>query len=149
MAAKYRQHGYQDRDRAEKPRGEPGERPAGKKIERPAKGDYSLGPRPVNMPGTRAVSRCSQCGTVLSGMPPGGLCPKCGFELHSCKQCNYFDPGSRFECMQPVPKRIEKKDARNDCSFYEMRVAREKETSTPARQRPNDARQAFENLFKK
>jgi hypothetical protein len=30
-----------------------------------------------------------------------------------------------------------------------MRVAREKETSTPASQRPNDARQAFENLFKK
>lgn len=76
-------------------------------------------------------------------------CPKCGFELHSCKQCMYFDPGSRFECMQPVPVRIAKKDARNDCQLYEMRVTREKETSTPAAARPTDARQAFENLFKK
>ena len=42
-----------------------------------------------------------------------------------------------------------KKDARNDCTFYEIRVTREKETSTPASLRPNDARQAFENLFKK
>ena len=67
-----------------------------------------MGPKPVNMPGTRAVSRCAQCGTVLQGMPPNGLCPKCGFELHSCKQCAYFDPGSRFECMQPVTKRIER-----------------------------------------
>jgi hypothetical protein len=31
-----------------------------------------------------------------------------------------------------------------------MRVSREKETSTPpSQQRPIDARQAFENLFKK
>jgi hypothetical protein len=51
--------------------------------------------------------------------------------------------------MQLVSKRIEKKDVLNDCTFYELRVSREKETSTPATLRPNDARQAFENLFKK
>jgi hypothetical protein len=150
VAAKYRQHGYQDRDRENKPR----EKPRGETTQKPApvppaRRDYSMGPKPVNMPGTRAVSRCAQCGTVLQQIPPAGLCPKCGFELHSCKQCMYFDPGKRFECMQPVPERITKKDARNDCTFYEIRVTREKETSTPATLRPTDARQAFENLFKK
>jgi hypothetical protein len=148
VAAKYRQHGYQDRDREEKPRKESGEKPA-PSPPKPAKNDYSFGPKPVNMPGTRAVSRCAQCGTVLPEIPPNGLCPKCGFELHSCKQCAYFDPGSRFECMQPVTRRVEKKDVRNDCTFYELRVAREKETSTPAPLRPSTARQAFDNLFKK
>jgi hypothetical protein len=154
VAAKYRQPGYQDRDREsnDKPRRESGENTE-KSVPKPsaplARRDYSMGPRPVNMPGTRAVSRCAQCGTVLDQIPPTGLCPKCGFELHSCKQCMYFDPGKRFECMQPVPERIVKKDARNDCTFYEIRVSREKETSTPAAQRPSDARQAFENLFKK
>jgi hypothetical protein len=145
VAAKYRQPGYQDRGREDKPREKPAEKPASV----PARRDYSMGPRPVNMPGTRAVSRCAQCGTVLQQIPSTGLCPKCGFELHSCKQCVYFDPGKRFECMQPVPDRITKKDARNDCTFYEIRVSREKETSTPAAQCPTDARQAFENLFKK
>ena len=151
MAAKYRQHGYQDRDRQDKdkPRREPGEKSGQQPASPPAKRDYSMGPKPVNMPGTRAVSRCAQCGTVLQSIPPTGTCPKCGFELHSCKQCMYFDPGSRFECMQPVTERIPKKDARNNCTFYEIRVTREKETSTPATLRPNDARQAFENLFKK
>ncbi len=156
--AKYRQHGYQDRDwesrskdsSGEKPRKAPPERKSG-----PPKWDYSLGPKSVNLPGTRAVSRCAQCGTVLAGgMTADGKCPKCGFELHSCKQCMYFDPGSRFECMQPVKERVAKKDARNDCPSYEMRVTREKETSTPASSlgsssRPSDARAAFENLFKK
>jgi len=144
--AKYRQPGYQDRDH------EPREKAPAKKAppERksgPPKWDHALGPRPVNLPGTRAVSRCAQCGTVLQGTP--AQCPKCGFELHSCKQCTYFDPGSRFECMQPIKERIAKKDARNECEFYEIRVTREKETSTPASLRPNDARAAFENLFKK
>lgn len=101
------------------------------------------------MPGTRQVSRCAQCGTVLQGIPPDGKCVKCGFELHSCKQCMYFDPGSRFECMQPIKERVARKDAANRCECYEIRVTREKETSTPAAAKPNDARQAFENLFKK
>ena len=99
MAAKYRQHGYQDRDREVKPRKESGEKPAPVP---PARRDYSMGPKPVNLPGNHAVSRCTQCGTVLQGMPPSEICPKCGFALHSCKQCAYFDPGSRFECMLQV-----------------------------------------------
>lgn len=123
--AKYRQHGYQDRDQeSRKGSGEQG--PREKSGAAQPKKDNTFGPRPVNLPGTRAVSRCTQCGTVLQGYPPTGQCPKCGFELHSCKQCMYFDPGSRFECMQPVKERVAKKDVRNDCAFYEIRVTRDK-----------------------
>jgi hypothetical protein len=138
---KYRQPGYQDR-REETPRG--------RSSDVPPKRENTFGPRAIQMAGTRNVSRCSQCGTVLQGLgDPVGACPKCRFELHSCKQCTYFDPGSRFECTQPIPVRIPRKDAKNDCTSYSIRVTREKETSTPAATRPNDARQAFENLFKK
>jgi hypothetical protein len=51
--------------------------------------------------------------------------------------------------MQPVKERIAKKDEGNECTFYEIRVTREKETSTPAAVRPSSARAAFDNLFKK
>src|SRR5437868_4331722 len=81
---KYRQPGYQDR--GDEPRKVGGEKSGSP----PPKRDNTFGPRPVNLPGTRAVSRCTQCGTVLQGSPPEGKCPKCGFELHSCKQCMYF-----------------------------------------------------------
>jgi hypothetical protein len=136
---KYKQRGYQDRG------DEPQKRSSS---ERPVKKD-TFGPRPIQMPGTRTVSRCAQCGTVLQ--PTDDLssrCSKCGFELHSCKQCTYFDPSSRFECMQPIPLRVVRKDQSNQCTFYSMRVMIEKETSTPGA-RVQDARQAFENLFKK
>jgi hypothetical protein len=62
--------------------------------------------------------------------------------------------------MQPILKRIPRKDQKNDCRFYEFRTTIEKDTapsapiagpSVSAEQvsRPRDARQAFEDLFKK
>jgi hypothetical protein len=135
---KYRQHGYQDS-------GGERQKPS---AERPVRKD-TFGPKPIQMAGTHTVSRCAQCGTLLTLVSePLGACPKCGFELHSCKQCSHFDPSSRFECTQPVPERIAKKDARNDCSFYSISVRVEKQTTTGSVSRPDDARRAFDNLFK-
>jgi predicted RNA-binding Zn-ribbon protein involved in translation (DUF1610 family) len=107
------------------------------------------GPRPLQMPGKRMVSRCAQCGTVIPtlGDPPA-QCPKCGYELHSCKQCTFFDPSARLECRQPISERMARKDVRNQCTFYELRTTVERETSSAAA-RVDDARKAFENLFKK
>lgn len=137
---KYRQHGYQDSG-VEKQ-----QRPA---QERPAARKDTFGPRAIQMPGTHTVSRCAQCGTILATVTePLGQCAKCGFELHSCKQCANFDPSQRFECLQPVPERIAKKDARNECRFYSISVRVEKQTSTGSASTPNTARQAFDNLFK-
>jgi hypothetical protein len=139
---KYRQHGYQDS-------GEQRQKASHEQAPARKDKDNTFGPRPVQMPGTHSVSRCSQCGTLLTMLSePLGQCPKCGFELHSCKQCTYFDPSRRFECMQPVPERIPKKDARNDCTFYSISVRVEKQTSTGLAAQPNDARKAFDNLFK-
>jgi hypothetical protein len=112
------------------------------------------------MVGTVMRARCSSCGAVLSpGFDPSGECPRCHVALHCCKQCVHFDTGKQFECTQPIPVRIPKKDARNDCTFFELRMTVEKDTSpvnyaksapAPATAaRPNDARKAFEDLFKK
>lgn len=134
---KYRQRGYMDseHEKAEK---------------RPVKKPEIFGPRTPTMPGKRSVSRCAGCGVVLPmEYDPWGKCPHCGFELHSCKQCVHFDTSSRLECTQPVPQRITKKDARNDCSFYSARTTVERETSSPGSASPPDARRAFESLFKK
>jgi len=121
-----------------------------------------LGPRTPRMVGTVTRARCSNCGAVLTpGFDPNGQCPKCNFQLHCCKQCRFFDSGAQFECTQPVPERISPKDAKNSCTFYEFRMTVEKDTAptsysqptqTPPEvspSRPIDARQAFDNLFKK
>lgn len=131
---KYRQQGYQERG------GEPRE-----KADR-ARPPVPEAPRTL---GSRSVSRCAECGTLL---PPGtdarGQCPKCGAELHACKQCAHFDPGRRFECSQPVPERIPNKTTRNDCGAFTLRVVAERD-AFPGSTRPEDAKRAFDSLFKK
>src|ERR1700683_862071 len=155
---KYRQHGYQDSDRPEKP-----QKRERAPLPRPARQEQ-IGPRTPHMVGTVMRTRCSTCGYALAPTSdPNANCPKCGFELHCCKQCVHFDTSARFECTQPIPERIPKKDARNDCKFYECRVTVEKDTApvaaapaAPAHReysgsasRPTDARRAFDDLFKK
>ena len=155
MDRKYKIKGYRDRDSDDKKR-ERSERPP---EPRPKHQDM-LGPRTPRMVGTVMRARCTSCGAVLSpGFDQKGECPRCHFALHCCKQCVHFDTGRQFECTQPVPERIAKKDAKNNCSFFEFRMTVEKDTSpvtyatsTPAPTtagRPNDARKAFEDLFKK
>ena len=136
---KYRQHGYQDS----------GESKPASRGPKPKPQEMTFGPRPLNMPGARTVSRCSQCGTVLGAvMESDSKCIKCGLALHSCQMCSHFDTSSRYECRQPVLARVSPKDALNACTFYEIRQSVERET-TSGGLRATDARQAFENLFKK
>jgi hypothetical protein len=156
---KYSHRGYRDNEKEDR-KARPEKRP-------PAGGPRGqndhLGPRTPRMVGTVTRARCSNCGAVLApGFDPNGTCPKCNAELHSCKQCRYFDSGAKFECMQPVPERITPKDGKNACKFYEFRMTVEKDTAPTSYQqpaqaaaapevspsRPLDARQAFENLFK-
>ena len=138
---KYRQRGYQDdnRDRrpAEKPKGPAGPMPRGERPE---------GPRTPNLMPTRQVVRCAKCGVQI-GTPYGqdARCAKCGTDVHTCAQCVYFDPGTRFQCMQPVTVRIAPKDVKNSCPLWEPRKTVERETHSAA---PNSARQAFDDLFK-
>ena len=135
---KYRQHGYMDRDRQR----------SEKKPKAPPK-ETNFGPRSIQMAPTRTVSRCAQCGVVLNAfVDVAGQCPKCGAALHACKQCPHFDPGSRYECRQPITERVAKKDLRNTCTCFALSTRVERETSASA-VRVDDARRAFENLFKK
>ena len=153
MERKYTQRGYMDTGAPKKKEKRPPEH-------RPRQ--EQIGPRTPRMVGTITRARCSNCGTVLpTGVDPRTACSKCGFELHSCKQCMYFDTGAQFECTQPIPERIARKDARNDCKFYAFRMTVEKDTAptsasaqptaTPefATSRPSSGRKAFEDLFKK
>ena len=76
-------------------------------------------------------------------------CPKCKADLHTCKQCAHFDTSMRYECNQPIPERLPRKNVRNQCSFFELKKSIERETSSSGSNSPLDARQAFNNLFKK
>jgi hypothetical protein len=159
---KYRQHGYMDSNRVDS--GNNGSR----REERPRQ----QGPRPpIDVTGPRlprlvqatAASRCFNCSTALApGTDFRGNCPKCGAALHCCKQCAYFEPSTRFQCLKPIQVRIAVKDQANECELFKPRVTVARDAApaasglpsahpaaVPAPRNADDARALFDSLFKK
>ncbi len=154
---KYRQPGYMDSDRdSRSPREAP--KPQG-----PRPPIDVTGPRLPRLVQHVSAARCFNCSTAL---PPGidfsGNCPKCNTELHCCKQCSHFEPSTRFQCLKPIPARIPVKDKANTCALFAPRVTVAREGTAngqptappvnvgpPAPTNPEDARNAFDRLFKK
>lgn len=158
---KYGQRGYMDSDR---PSGGAGNRDEDRSRDRGPRPPLDItGPRLPRMVENVTASRCYNCATPLPpGMDFSGTCPKCKVELHCCKQCSYFEPSTRFQCLKPIPVRIAYKDQRNECTFFRARVTVARDSAPAASARPsaerldssapktaNDARIAFDNLFKK
>lgn len=130
---RYRQQGY---------RGPSGPRPERPEPPRPPQGTFGILK-------SQPTSRCAGCGGVLP-ITADSLtqCPHCRAELRTCRQCSHFDTARRFECAQPVPERIADKRARNECGLFSLMVTVERDTSAGS-VRPDDARRAFGNLFRK
>ncbi len=155
---KYRQHGYMDSDRDSKPFREDRPKPAG-----PRPPIDVTGPRLPRLVQHVAAARCFNCATALApDTNLNGVCPKCGADLHCCKQCSFFESSTRFQCLKPIPVRIAFKDKANECAWFAARVTVAREgtetngsgngsmpVSAPAPKNPEDARSAFDRLFKK
>jgi hypothetical protein len=155
---KYKQRGYMDNGRESRDRPLGGDRP---KPNGPRPPIDVTGPRLPRLLQNVVAARCFNCSTAL---PPGidwkGKCPKCNAALHCCKQCANFEPSTRFQCLKPIPARIPIKDQANECTLFEPRVTVARDAAPmnnnhhqnqvqPAPRNPNDARAAFDNLFKK
>jgi len=155
---KYRQKGYHDTG-APGGHGAPHDRPRPQGPKLPL--DVT-GPRLPRMVQSVTASRCFNCATTLQpGMDFKGHCPKCNAALHCCKQCAYFEPSTRFQCLKPIKERLPYKDQANECELFSARVTVARDAAGQAAQAgtpaanfvapksPADARSAFENLFKK
>jgi hypothetical protein len=151
---KYRHRGYQDDDRDDE------------REHRPRRTD-DRGRRFVDgAPRGRGVGRpmavtfkCAVCGTELLDLviDIDTPCPQCEKPLRTCTNCDYFDTSRRFECRKPIEQRVESKSKSNPCEFFQPKQIRDlkaavRETQPDGGSReppPNDARAAFDALFKK
>jgi hypothetical protein len=137
MGQKYKQQGYQDGD---------------KKENRTRSADFSgrrEGPKSPKMTAFQGVMRCNPCGQILPSsfdhIAPDSTCSACNAALHTCTHCSFFDPSQRYECTQPLKRRISPKDVAHDCAYFSPRTTVEKKiTSNPDHE---DPKAAFERLF--
>lgn len=138
---KYRHRGYMDSEGEAR-----GGRPSGPRPPRPE------GPRGRGIDQNKAlVFACRSCGEKrreLEDLRFDSKCEKCGAALHACAQCAYFDPAVRWECTQPIPERVAAKKLANTCAFFSPMRSFDL-SGARAEATPDDARAAFDRLFRK
>ncbi len=66
---------------------------------------------------------CWQCGARIehpsgSRVGPRDSCPKCDSNLHSCRNCQFYDPSKNNQCAEPQAPWVRDKEASNLCDYY-------------------------------
>ena len=72
------------------------------------------------------MNRCCACRTELQLRLPVGrreVCPGCGADLHCCRNCTFFAPGTYNDCRETQAERVMEKERGNFCDFFRFREA--------------------------
>lgn len=66
---------------------------------------------------------CWKCSNSfeLDSLNRNSVCPSCGADLHSCKQCKFFSPGSHYDCKETIDELVKDKERSNFCDFFMVR----------------------------
>jgi len=97
---------------------------------------------------------CWYCGSPINDPEPIGRslrCQDCGKDLRSCKNCRFFQSGSRGDCRETSAEPQADKERANFCDWFSLdkkfRVQSNGQKADKAK--ADDAsRTAFDNLFK-
>ena len=150
---KYKHRGYQDGGGGSTYSGGQSQRPQGPRPE-PMKQRLEGAPRGRTAGGFGPEAfKCNKCGTVrhsLGELTHEEACHSCGADLHTCGNCRFFDSTTLWECRENIPVRVVGKHVRNECAFFTPKIV--KDLSADKGKQPmseNDARKAFDALFKK
>lgn len=97
--------------------------------------------------------KCNKCGHLrqsLVDLTPEDTCDRCGADMHTCGNCRFFDTTTLWECKENIPARVSGKHVKNECTFFQPKIVRDLAADKSKQpQTPDDARKAFDALFKK
>lgn len=90
--------------------------------------------------------KCILCEHELSLTLPVGRrdeCPYCHADLHTCRQCRFFDPAVHNQCREPQTELVVDKEKANFCDYFEFggKVSMVSSSST--------TKKKLEDLFRK
>jgi len=97
--------------------------------------------------------KCNKCSHIrhsLGEFTSADTCAQCGADLHTCGNCRFFDTTTLWECRENIPVRVVGKQVKNECTFFQPKIV--KDLAADKGTKPmseNDARKAFDALFKK
>ena len=97
------------------------------------------------------MPQCAACRADLGTIERIGrrdTCPRCGTDLHSCRQCRFYDPRAANECREPQAERVLDKERSNFCDYFTPRG----ETATGTASAPrasSGTRDELDGLFRR
>lgn len=74
-------------------------------------------------------------------------CPLCHADLHSCKGCKFYAPGSHYDCKETVDSVVSDKERANFCDFFAAADIKAGAGGDAAKAKSDAARDAFNALF--
>lgn len=94
--------------------------------------------------------------TTYNKIPFRMSCPSCGIDLHSCKQCRFYQQGKPNDCNVPHSLFVRDESAYNFCEDFALKE------DTPQKEKPNqdaikkvlgemdvnESKNSFDSLFK-
>jgi len=90
---------------------------------------------------------CWSCGQVTEmedKVRRNDECIHCSTDMHSCKNCQYHDPGSHNECTETISEYVADKERANFCGMYRAFQGERAPTEDIT-----DAKAKLEALFRK
>jgi hypothetical protein len=91
---------------------------------------------------------CWKCGKIVEAKTPvtrSSICEFCGQYLHSCRNCEFYEPGAHYDCHETVDEAVTDKEGANFCGWFSLLTipcARTGDTGKSAA-----AKKAFNSLF--
>ena len=64
---------------------------------------------------------CWKCGKTieLSGtVSRSDVCPSCGADVRSCKNCRFYEPGAHYDCRENIDELVKDKERANFCGWF-------------------------------
>lgn len=90
---------------------------------------------------------CFHCEKKVPLFGPVGRkeeCPFCRWDLHVCKNCEFYDPSAYNECRETQADVVREKERSNFCDYFKPRAS-----GTTSGKSAADLKAAAEALFKK
>ncbi len=65
--------------------------------------------------------KCSELIDISAGqrVTSRDECPHCHTDLHSCRNCQFYDPSRHQQCAEPQAEWVRDKEAANYCDYFE------------------------------
>ena len=95
------------------------------------------------------LKRCHKCSTEWEGLNQPGTrqeCPECGYDMHVCLNCKFYDTSKPNQCSAGVDEVVLNKEKANFCDEFQFKQSGAKITAGGSTAK---AKQTWEKLFKK